>query len=131
MNEVANMQTGELVDYRPLNPADLEQLIVEIGDRLEQSVPALREMWAERYLKEREFIEAHAKAMLTSKQATVAMARKEADLATMAYKQAFDDAKTTLHAAEVLQKALQSRLFGMQNINRVVASLYNAGGVGR
>jgi len=128
VTEIANVETGELVDYEPLSPIELEHLIVEIGKRLEASIPAIRRMWSDRYATERAFIEGHAKAMLMSKQDTVAMARKEADLATLELKRAFDDAKTILHAAEELQKALQARLFGMQNINRVVASLYNAGG---
>jgi len=128
MTEIANLETGELVDYEPLNPIELEYLIVEIGKRLEASIPAIKQMWSDRYAAERKLIEAHAKAMLSSKQSTVAMARKEADLSTLELKREFDDAKTILHAAEELQKALQARLFGMQNINRVVATLYNAGG---
>ncbi|WP_350347225.1 hypothetical protein ABIQ69_11350 [Agromyces sp. G08B096] len=128
MTELANLETGELVDYEPMNPVELEYLIVEIGKRLEASVPAIKQMWADRYTAEREFIEGHARAMLQSGQSTVAMARKEADLSTLELKRKFDDAKTILHAAEELQKALQARLFGMQNINRVIATLYNSGG---
>ncbi|WP_087137272.1 hypothetical protein [Mycetocola reblochoni] len=126
---MTNLQTGELVEFQPHTPQELEHLITEIGHRLEQSVPVLRDLWDARYATEREFIAAHAKEMLRSRQDAVALRRKEADLATMDLKRAFDDAKATLHAAEALQKALQARLFGMQNINRVVASLYNASGV--
>lgn len=131
MPEVANLSTGELVDYQPVSPMELELLIREVGDRLEKAVPVLRDLWAARYGAEREFIEGHAKAMLMSKQSTVALARKEADLATLELKRAFDDAKTILHAAEQLQKALAARLMGYQNLNKVQAAAFSAGGVGR
>ncbi|MCI2959522.1 hypothetical protein MN032_17695 [Agromyces atrinae] len=131
MTEIANVATGELVTYEPLSPIELEALIVEIGHRLEASVPALKQMWANRYAAERALIEGKAKAVLRSKADTVTEKRAEADLATLELRREFDDAKEILHAAEELQKALQARLFGMQNINRVVATLYNAGGNGR
>jgi hypothetical protein len=131
VSDVANMSTGELIEYRPISPVELELIIRELGDRLEHAVPVLRDLWARRYSTERDFIEGHAKAMLMSKQPTVAMARKEADLATLDLKRQFDDAKEILHAAEALQKALAAKLMGYQNINKVQASAYAVGGVGR
>ena len=130
MTEIANLATGELNDYQPMNPLELEYLIVEIGNRLEASVPALRDLWAARYAAERELIEAEAKALLRSTFGTVTERRAESRLSTLEVRRKFDDAKEILHAAEALQKALQARLFGMQNLNRVQGSAYNAGGIG-
>jgi len=131
MNDIANMSSGELIEYKPVSPMELELIIRELGDRLEHAVPVLRDLWAKRYAAERAFIEGHAKAMLQSKQSTVAMARKEADIATLGLKRDFDDAKEILHAAEALQKALAAKLMGYQNLNKAHMQAYSAGGVGR
>jgi hypothetical protein len=131
MTDLANTSSGELLEYKPVSPMELELLIRELGDRLEHAIPVLRDLWAKRYAAERAFIEGHAKAMLRSKQDTVAMARKEADLATLDLKRAFDDAKEILHAAEALQKALSAKLMGFMNLNKVQSAAYQAGGVGR
>lgn len=131
MTDIANATSGELIEYRPVSPLELEILIREIGDRLEHAVPVLRDLWAKRYAAERAYIEGHAKSMLQSKHDSVTMARKEADLATLELKRQFDDAKEILHAAEALQKALSSKLMGFQNINKVNGSAFSAGGVGR
>lgn len=109
MQDVANLTTGEVIDFTPASPIELELIIRELGDRLEHAVPVIRDLWEKRYASERAFIEGHAKAMLMSKQSTVSMARKEADLATLELKRAFDDAKEILHAAEALQKTWRRR----------------------
>lgn len=128
---IANMTTGELVDYEPLNPAELEVMIRNLGDRLELAVPVLKQMWHDRYEAERAMIEARAKAMLSSKQSTVTEKRAEADLAALPYRLEFDLKKETLHAAEELQKALTAKLYGYLNLNKALASSFNASGVGR
>ncbi len=131
MQDVANLTTDEVIDFTPASPVELELIIRELGDRLEHAVPVIRDLWEKRYASERAFIEGHAKAMLMSKQSTVSMARKEADLATLELKRAFDDAKEILHAAEALQKALTAKLYGYLNLNKVQATAYQVGGVGR
>jgi hypothetical protein len=118
MNDIANMQTGELVDYQPIGPIEIEMIIREIGERLENAVPVLAELYNKRYAAERKWIEERAKAMLRSKEATIARQRAEADLAALPFKHQFDDAKEILHAAEHLQKALQSKLYGYLNLNK-------------
>ena len=131
MNDIANLDTGELVDYEPVSPMELELVIRTIGDRLERSVPALKQMWHERYEAERDLIKARATALLNSKADTVTEKRAEADLAAMPYRLEFDLKKETLHAAEELQKALTAKLYGYLNLNKAQASAYAAGGVGR
>lgn len=131
MNDITNMATGEIVNYEPVGPLELEQLIREIGDRLENAVPVIKELWGKRYQAERDFIEARAKAMMRSTETSVTLKRAESDLATLPQKHAFDDAKEILHAAEELQKALTSRLYGYLNINKTQSAAYMAGGFGR
>jgi len=130
-HEIANLTTGELTNYEPVGPLELEQLIREVGDRLEHAVPVIKELWARRYQAERTYIEAKAKAVMRSKETTVMRQRAEADLATMQQKNDFDDAKEILHAAEALQKALTSKMYGYMNISKAVTATYHAGGIGR
>lgn len=129
--EVANIPTADLVNYDPVGPLELEQLIREVGDRLENAVPVIKELWGQRYRAERNFIEARAKALMRSKESSVTRQRAEADLATMQQKNDFDDAKEILHAAEELQKALTSKLYGYLNLNKVQSAAYMGAGIGR
>lgn len=131
MTEIANLSTGELVDFSPASPIELELIIRELGDRLEHAVPVIKQLWADRYAAERKFIEERAKAVMRSTEPTVTRQRAEADLAAMPYKHEFDNAKEILHAAEELQKALTAKLYGYLNLNKVQATAYQVGGIGR
>lgn len=131
MTEVANLTTGEIVDYEPASPIELEMIIRELGDRLERAVPVIKQLWSDRYAAERKWIEERAKAVMRSTEPTVTRQRAEADLAAMPFKHEFDNAKEILHAAEELQKALTAKLYGYLNLNKVQAAAYQVGGVGR
>ena len=131
MTEVANLTTGELVEFEPASPIELEMIIRELGDRLERAVPVIKQLWSDRYAAERKYIEERAKAVMRSTEPTVTRQRAEADLAAMPFKHEFDNAKEILHAAEELQKALTAKLYGYLNLNKALASSYNASGVGR
>lgn len=131
MTDVANLTTGEIVHFDPASPIELELIIRELGDRLERAVPVIKQLWNERYAAERKLIEERAKAVIRSNASTVTEKRAEADLATLQYRHDFDSAKETLHAAEELQKALTAKLYGYLNLNKALASSYNASGGGR
>lgn len=128
MPEFTNMASGEVLDFEPMNPLELEFIIREIGERLENSIPALKQMWHDRYEAERELIKARAMALLNSKADTVTEKRAEADLAALPFRLEFDLKKESLHAAEELQKALTAKLYGFLNLNKALASSYNASG---
>lgn len=131
MTEIAHLSTGEIVDYNPVSPLELEMMIREIGDRLENAVPVIKHLWGDRYAAERKFIEEKAKALIRSTASTVTEKRAEADLASLPFKHDFDNAKEVLHAAEELQKALTAKLYGFLNLNKVQATAYQVGGIGR
>lgn len=126
--DIMNRDTGELLDYEPVSPMELEMLIRTISDRLEAAVPVLKQMWHERYQAERDMIKARAMAMLSSNAATVTEKRAEADLAALPYRLEFDLKKESLHAAEELQKALTAKLYGYLNLNKVQSAAYMGGG---
>lgn len=124
--EVAALDTGELTEYEPVTPAQLEHAILTISTRVERSVDVIGHLWAERYRTERELIEARAKAVMMSTRSTVMEKRAEADLATLELRRVHDDAKATLHAAEELQRALRAKLSGMQTLTRVIPTVIGA-----
>lgn len=126
--DIMNRETGELLDYEPVSPMELEMLIRTISDRLEAAVPVLKQMWHERYQAERDLIKARATAMLQSNAATVTEKRAEADLAALPFRLEFDLKKESLHAAEELQKALTAKLYGYLNLNKVQSAAYTGGG---
>lgn len=128
MTTLANRESGELVDYEPVSPMELEMLIRTISDRLEAAVPVLKQMWHERYQAERDLIKARATAMLQSNAATVTEKRAEADLAALPFRLEFDLKKESLHAAEELQRALTAKLYGYLNLNKVQSAAYMGGG---
>lgn len=126
--DIMNRETGELLNYEPVSPMELEMMIRTISDRLEQAVPVLKQLWHERYQAERDMIKARATAMLQSNAATVTEKRAEADLAALPYRLEFDLKKESLHAAEELQKALTAKLYGYLNLNKVQSAAYMGGG---
>lgn len=126
--ELVAKTNDELVNYDPMTPEQIEELIRVLADRLENAVPVLKQLWEDRYSAERKMIEEHAKAIMNSKRSTVAEKRAEADLATIQYRHEFDNAKAILHAAEQLQGALKAKLYGYLNINKAVTATFNAGG---
>lgn len=129
--DVTNLSTGEIVNFEPASPIELEMIIRELGDRLERAVPVIKQLWADRYAAERKLIEERAKAVIRSGAGTVTEKRAEADLATLQYRHDFDSAKEVLHAAEELQKALTAKLYGYLNLNKVQVAAYQVGGIGR
>ncbi|MBN9208174.1 MAG: hypothetical protein J0H96_05850 [Microbacterium ginsengisoli] len=131
MTEIAHLSTGEIVEYDPVTPIEVEQMIRELGDRLERAVPVIKGLWADRYATERKYIEERAKAVMRSTEPTVTRQRAEADLAAMPYKHEFDNAKEILHAAEELQRALTAKLNGYLNLNRALTSAYFGSGASR
>lgn len=126
-----DLSTEEIIRYQPISPIELEQTIRILGDRVEASVPVLKDLLQARYDAERVYIETRAQAILDSQEEAITMRRAEADVIATPARKAFDDARTVLHAAEHLQKALTSKLMGYQNLNKVQGSAYGASGIGR
>lgn len=126
-----SLSSEEIVRYQPISPVELEQIIRILGDRVEASVPILKTLLQARYDAERVYIQTRAQAILDSQEEAITMRRAEADVVATPARKAFDDARTVLHAAEHLQRALTSKLMGYQNLNKVQGSAYGASGIGR
>lgn len=131
MNGVVHTPTGELINYQPVSPIEIEFIIREIGDRLEAAVQVIDQLQRERYEAEEEYSRQLETGKLTSKRETFSDRRAESLLACLPQLRILNEAKAKLHHAEHLQDALKSKLMGYQNINKVNGAAYSVGGVGR
>ncbi len=131
MTELVHGTTGELIEYRPVSPVEIEFIIREIGDRLEAAVPVIDQLQRARYDAEAAYSSALETAKLSSNRGTYSDRRSEALIACLPLLRELNEAKAKLHHAENLQAALQSKLMGYQNINKVNGAAYGVGGIGR
>lgn len=131
MTELIHAVTGELIDYRPVSPVEVEYIIRVLGDRLEAAVPVLDQLQRDRYDAEEEYSRQFETAKLASRRDMVTDRRAEALLSCLPQMRIVNEAKAKLHHAEHLQKALTAQLMGYQNINKVNGAAYSAGGIGR
>lgn len=131
MGEIVHAVNGEILDYRPVSPVEVEYIIRELGDRLERAVPILDELQRARYTAEEEYSRQFEMAKLQSKRELYNERIAEAKLACLPYMHALNEAKAKLHHAERLQDALKAKLMGYQNINKVNGAAFQVGGIGR
>lgn len=131
MPEMVHLATGELIEYRPISSLEVEFIIREIGDRLEHAVGVLDQLQRDRYDAEAAYSKAFETAKASAKAELYSDRRSLAILECLPLMRELNEAKAKLHHAENLQDALKAKLMGYQNINKVNASAYGAGGVGR
>jgi len=129
--DLVHTPTGELINYEPVSPLEIEFIIREIADRLEAAVRVLDQLQRERYEAEEEYSRALETAKLSSERATYNDRLAEARLSCLPLMRTVNEAKAKLHHAERLQQALQAKLTGYQSINRANTAAYGAAGVGR
>ncbi|MDN4598479.1 hypothetical protein [Leifsonia virtsii] len=131
MTELVHSTTGELIDYQPVSPMEIEFIIREIGDRLERAVVVIDSLQRARYDAEEAYSKAFEMAKLESKRHLYNDRIAEARLSCLPLLRELNEAKAQLHHAEHLQDALKAKLMGYQNINKVNGAAYGVGGVGR
>lgn len=131
MTEIIHDIAGEVIEYRPVSPVEVEYIIRVLGDRLEAAVPILDQLQRDRYDAEEEYSRQFETAKLASRREMVTDRRAEALLSCLPQMRIVNEAKAKLHHAEHLQKALTAKLMGYQNINKVNGAAIQVGGVGR
>lgn len=131
MSEHVDPYSGEVLDFEPSTPVELEFMVRELSDHVDESTGVLEQLWKNRYMAEKEYISAKAKALLASNAATVTEKRAEAEIASLVQLQQFQDAKTILHAAEAKDRALRAKLSGYQSILKSASGHFNSYGQGR
>lgn len=131
MTELIHSLTGEVIDYQPVSPVEVEYIIREIGDRLERAVLVLDQLQRARYDAEEEYSRTFEMAKFESKRDLYNDRLAEARLAALPQLRALNEAKAQLHHAERLQDALKAKLSGYQTIHKTLNSAFGAGGIGR
>lgn len=131
MTELVHGTTGEVIEYQPVSPLEVEYIIRELGDRIERSVKILDQLQRARYEAESAYSAAFEQAKLTSKREMYSDRRSEAKIACLPLEREVNEAKAKLHHAERLQDALGRKLSGYQTIKKGLEAAYGAGGVGR
>lgn len=128
MTEVVHAPTGELIDYQPVSPIEIEYIIRELSERLERATVVIDELQRARYDAEEEYSRSFETAKLQSRRDLYNERIAEAKLACLPKLHDLNEAKAKLHHAEHLQDALKAKLMGYQNINKVQAAAYSGGG---
>lgn len=113
--------------YRGANPLQVEQAIRQGADMLDGIVEALKTATDRRYdtesahrLKVNQRIDYY---MLRGRNATHARAR--ANVEAQPEWEAHLQAKAEWHYLEDLRKALETRLYGLMNVNKAITATYN------
>lgn len=124
MAELVHAVTGEIIDYQPVSPVEVEFIIREIGDRLERAVLILDELQRARYDAESAYSAAVETAKLTSKQTMYSDRRSEAKISCLPLEREMNEAKAKLHHAEKLAGGAEGEAIRLpvdqQNVERRV-----------
>ena len=130
--EVIKSRTGEMVQYQPTNPIEMEFIIRELTDFIEDMPGRLERLNEERYTAERDWSRRRNTALAQhAKNMPVTAARALAEVEALPELERLHNAKAAWHFADDSMKALTSKLYGLLNINKGVQAAYRGYGVGR
>jgi hypothetical protein len=128
---VALLTPIELVRYEPLGPAQLEELIQILSDRVERSAGVIVRLYEGVHRAEETYEGKLSDFMAANASYGTQMAKRIAMTKTKEELHELNLAKEKLRYAEELQRALTSKLYGYMNLNKSVTAAYNAAGFGR
>jgi hypothetical protein len=111
-----------------LNPVDAERKIQELSDRIAKGVGVVTGAEREARKTKRDFDLAYALAYKRS-EGPVHERRYTADIDSMAFREAADNAEIAFKHAERTAKALEKELMAWQSINSSIRAMYNVAGV--
>ncbi len=121
----------ELVEYEPVEPAQLELLIRVLTDRLESAPSVMVRLYEARHRAEEAFQKEFSKHVVNSPNKQITFAREYAKFHTIDELHEVNLAKEKLRYAEWLQAALTSKLYGYLNLNKAMSAAASAYHVGR
>lgn len=130
--DIIRAKTGELVQFRPTNPVEMEFIIRELTDFIEEMPSKLEALNQVRYEAERAWSRRRNTALAAhSKNMSVTAARALAEVEALTELEALHNAKAAWHYADDSMRALTTKLYGLLNINKGVQAAYRSYGVGR
>jgi hypothetical protein len=119
-------RSGELINFVPSNPVEMEFIIKELSDLLEQMPAKMLELNEARYDAERAWSRRKNTALAQhAKNNSVTVARALAEVESLVEREAADNAKAAWHYADDTMKALTSKLYGLLNVNKGIQAAYN------
>lgn len=113
----------------PLNPAEVEQQIRNLSNRIARGVEVYSKRLAEFYEADRDFDRAYSAAYLDA-EGSIKDREHHATLATIELREARDVAEVAYKYADRLAKALENQLRAMQSIGASVRAMYGVAGRG-
>lgn len=127
-----HMTTGQVLQYEPLTPLEIQYAIEEIQAALDRYAAVYPHLKHEEYATERAYITKKAQARLLAPAGGYDRDRAAyAEAESMPELEAWHLAKEKRHAADALEKALRSKLFGYLNMNKALAAqMQSFGGPG-
>lgn len=124
-----HLTTAGVLRYEPMTPTEIMFAIEEIAAALERFAAVYPSLVQNEYDAERAYIKAKAQARLDAPPGGYDADRRAwAEVQSLPAMEAWQAAKVTRKAAEELAGALKQKQFGLMNVNRVTAALFNAGG---
>jgi hypothetical protein len=125
-------KAGEVIQFVPANPVEMEYLISELSNMLEQMPAKLLQLNENRYAAERAYSRRKNTAMAAhAKNNSVTVARALAEVEALTELEEVHNAKAAWHYADDSMRALTSKLYGLLNVNKGVQAAYNTSGFQR
>ncbi len=120
-------RSGEMIQFVPANPVEMEYLITELTTLVEQMPGKLLELNEIRYDAERAWSRRRNTSLaMHSKSMPITAARALAEVESMPELEALHNAKAAWHYADDTLKALTTKLYANLNINKGVQAAYNS-----
>jgi hypothetical protein len=127
---IAMMTPMELVNYQPVSPPEVEEMIVVLSGRIEAAPGVIVDLYEKVHRAQEKYEGALADHLVAAadKGHNTVVARAVAKSKTKAELHELNIAKEALRYAEELQKGLTSKLYGYLNLNKSMTAAYNAAG---
>lgn len=128
---IAMLTPVDLINYEPLGPVEVEQLIQILADRVERSAGVITRLYEDVHRATEKWQGAVADHCVANVKYGTQMAKQVALSKTKAEFNELNLAKEKLKYAEILADSLKAKLYGYMNINKSVTAAYNASGIRR
>jgi hypothetical protein len=127
---IAMMSPQELVDYEPVSPPEVEQMIQILSERVVSAPGVIVDLYEKVHRADEVYEGNFADQMVAAadKGHNPTFARAIAKSRTKDELHQLNVAKEALRYAEELQKGLTSKLYGYLNLNKGMIAAYNASG---
>jgi hypothetical protein len=127
---IAMLTPVELINYQPVSPPEVEEMIVILSGRIEAAPGVIVDLYEKVHRAQEKYEGAQADQMVAASDRglNTVVARAVSKSKTKVELHELNVAKEALRYAEELQKGLTSKLYGYLNLNKGMIAAYNAAG---